>query len=123
MSLQHLPELLEDALQPGQVVSRVARGPAVVRLGAVAMRSGGLVHAVPLRGLSLLGLVVLLGDIRWVAACPAHLRRCQRLQVVAMPTGLRLPNAPLREFGLRPLPSRPCSGWILELDAQERFAA
>jgi len=26
MGLQHLPELLEDALQPGQVVSRVAGG-------------------------------------------------------------------------------------------------
>ncbi len=46
MGLQHLPELLEDALQLGKVVSRVARGPAVVRPGAVALGSGGLAHAV-----------------------------------------------------------------------------
>ena len=30
MGLQRLLALLENALQPGQVVSRVARGPAVV---------------------------------------------------------------------------------------------
>jgi len=34
MGLQRLLALLENALQPGQVVSRVARGPLVVRPGA-----------------------------------------------------------------------------------------
>ena len=46
MGLQRLLARLENALQPGQVVSRVARGPAVVRPGAVALGSGGLAHAV-----------------------------------------------------------------------------
>src|SRR5205823_3488873 len=41
--------------QPGQVVSRVARGPAVVRPGAVALGSGGFAHAVLRRGLSCWG--------------------------------------------------------------------
>ncbi len=55
MGLQRLLALLENALQPGPVVSRVARGPVVVRSGAVALGSGGFAHAVLLRGLSLLG--------------------------------------------------------------------
>src|SRR6266446_1984291 len=90
MGLQHLPELLEDAPQPGQVVSRVARGPAVVRPGAVALGSGGLAHAVLLRGLSLLGFVVRLCDVLRVSPFPAHPRRCQRLQATALLAGLRL---------------------------------
>src|SRR5262249_21621200 len=55
MALQQVLELLEDVLQLGQVVSRVARGPAVVRPRAVALGSGGRPHAVLLWGLSLLG--------------------------------------------------------------------
>ncbi len=41
----------------------------------------------------------------------------------ALPTGLRLPHAPLRELGLRLFPARPGPCRILELDAQERLAA
>src|SRR5216683_4287859 len=122
MGLQHLPELLEDTLQLGKVVSRVARGPAVVRPGAVALGSGGLAHAVLLRGLSLLGFVIRLCDVLRVSAFPAHPRRPQWLQAAALLAGLRLPNAPLREFGLRLLPARPRPGRVLELDAQEQLA-
>jgi hypothetical protein len=117
MVRQHVLELLENALQLGQVVSRVARGPVVVRPGAVALGSGGLAHAVLLSGLSLLEFVVRLLVCRVLAVLAVHPRHRQRLQAAARLAGLCLPQAPLRELRLRLLPARPRPGRVLELDA------